>query len=183
MTDLTTTAAVKAYMGLTIAGDDALIASLVSAYSTWVRSWTNRDFTVQTYDMVRSGRGQVVMLTPQYPITGVTSVTVDGISIPAAAAFGKYGFRYTDRMVVMDGGACFTIGSANVEIVYSAGYATIPADIAQAVNELVALRYKLRDKLEWSSKSLAGETVTLNTRDMPASVATLLRQYQNNVPL
>jgi hypothetical protein len=183
VTDLTTVAAVKTYIGKTDVADDAALQALVTAYSQFVRSWTNRDFTVQSYDLWRSGRGQVLMLTPQWPITGVTSVTVDGRSIAAQSAWGAYGFRFTDRAVVLDGGACFAPGASNVHIVYSAGYAAIPADVAQAVNELVALRFKLSDKLEWSSKSLAGQTVSLITRDMPASVTTALKQYQNVVPL
>ena len=52
------------------------------------------------------------------------------------------------------------------------------ADIAQAVNELVGLRYALRDKQGWNSKTLAGETVSFSTKDMPASVATILKQYR-----
>lgn len=183
MTDLTTVAAVKAYLAITSLSDDALLQSLVTAYSQWVRSWTNRDFTVQTYDMVRSGRGQITMLTPQWPITGINSVTVDGVPINAAPKVGSYGYRFTDRMVVMDGGALFSVGAANVEINYSAGYASVPVDIAQAVNELVGLRYRLRDKMEWSSKGLAGETVTLVTKDMPSSVATILKQYQNPIAI
>ena len=183
MTDLTTIAAVKAYIGKTDMADDAVLQQLVTGYSQFVRSWCSRDFNVQSYDLWRSGRGNVIMITPQWPITAVSAVVVDGTSIPAQASWGAFGYRFTDRSVVLDGGATFTMGASNVHISYSAGYTSIPADVAQAVNELVALRYRLRDKLEWSSKSLAGETVTLITRDMPASVATLLKQYQNVVPL
>ena len=50
-------------------------------------------------------------------------------------------------------------------------------------NEIVGLRYTLRDKQGWSSKSLAGETVSLITKDMPASVATVLNQYRAVVPI
>ena len=183
MADLTSIAAVKAYIGKSDAGDDACFAMLVTAYSQWVRSWTNRDFNVQTYDIYRSGRGQTLLFLPQWPITSVASVTVDGIAIPAQSSWGTYGYRFDDRSITLEAGAMFTPGQRNIHINFTAGYATIPADIAQAVNELVALRYRLRDKLEWSSKSLAGETVTLNTKDMPASVATILKQYQNVVPL
>jgi hypothetical protein len=183
MADLTTIAAVKTYLGKTDAGDDAVLTALVSAYSQWVISWTNRDFTSNTYDVWRSGRGQVTMLLPQWPIISVQTVNVDGMAILPSPTFGAYGFRFTDRMVTLDGGAIFNFGANNVQIVYTAGYASVPLDIAQAVNELVGLRYKMRDKLEWSSKSLAGETVSLVTKDMPASVSTILKQYQNPVPI
>lgn len=184
MTDLTTSEAVKAYIGKTDFNDDVLLQSLISAYSQWVRSFTNRDFTVDEYEIWRSGRGGVTMLTPQWPIVDVSVVEVDGRSISAAPSFGAYGYRFTDRMVTLSGGATFAFGSNNVRIVYRAGYSEVPLDISEAVAELVALRYKMRgDNIHWMSKSLNGDTVTLNTRDMPAQVATILKQYANPVPL
>jgi hypothetical protein len=183
MTDLTTLAAVKAYAGVTNSNDDTLITNLITAYSQWVRSFTSRDFTIQQYDIWRSGRGNQVLVVPDFPITAVSSLTIDGVTIPAAPAWGAYGYRYSDTEVLLSGGACFTIGRSNIHLVFTAGYATVPADLSQAVAELVALRYKMKgDNINWSTKSLAGESVTLNTRDMPASVATILKQYTNPVP-
>ena len=183
MVDLTTTAAVKAYIGKTDNADDAQIGTLVTAYSQWVRSWTNRDFNVQAYNLWRSGRGGVTLILPQWPLISVDALTIEGQAVSPASTWGAYGFRFTDRAITLSGGACFPPGANNINVAFTAGYATIPPDIAQAVNELVGLRYKMRDKLEWSSKSLAGETVSLVTKDMPASVATILKQYQNVVPL
>lgn len=181
MTDLTTLAAVKAYAGVVGSADDAVLSSLITAYSAWVRSYTNRDFTVSDYDIWRSGRGQTLIMLPQTPVVSVTSLSIDGVSIPAQARFGTYGYRFTPDAIMVDGTE-FTHGANNIRIQFSAGFATVPVDIAQAVNEMVGLRYALRDKQGWSSKSLAGETVSLNTKDMPASVATVLKQYRFVVP-
>lgn len=183
MTDLTTLDAVKAYASISTSADDGVLKSMIAAYSEWVRSYTSRDFTVSNYDMWRSGRGSAIMLTTQFPINDVTLVEVDGTAIPRSPQYGSYGYRFTDQTVVLDGGACFTFGVQNVHIQFTAGYASVPVDIAQAVNELVTLRYRTRDKMEWNSKSLAGEIVSINQRDMPASVSTILRQYTNPVPL
>jgi len=182
MADLTSTAAVKAYLGKSDPGDDAMLGSLVTAYSQWVRSFTNRDFDVQSYDIYRSGREQTKLLLPQWPLVTISLVSVDGVTIPAQTSFGGYGYRFTDRAIILDG-AVFAYGQDNIHVTFTAGYAVVPPDIAQAVGELVALRYRMRDKVEWSSKSLAGETVSLVTKDMPDSVKTVLRQYQNVVPL
>lgn len=182
MADLTTVEAVKQFMGKADAADDALLASMVAAYSQWVRSFTNRDFNVAAYDIWRSGRDSDVMMLPQWPIQSVEQVVIEGRVIPPASSFGAYGYRFDERQIVLSG-ARFPIGAMNVNIKFTAGFAVIPADIAQAVNELVSLRYKMRDKQEWVSKSLASETVTLNQRDMPASVATILKQYASKVPL
>lgn len=182
MTDLTTLAAAKLYSGIATTADDAMLQSLVTAYSQWVRSVCSRDFTADNYEIWRDGRNSRSMLLPQYPVLNVSVVEVDGKSIAPQSAFGQPGFRFTDTQLILDG-YCFTWGSQNVHIFFSAGYLTVPADIAQAVNELVGLRYALRDKQGWNSKSLAGEVVSLSTRDMPASVATILNQYSRKVPL
>ncbi len=183
MPDLTTVAAAKAYIGKVDSGDDGVIGALVTAYSKFVRSFTNREFTVASYEIWRSGRGQTTLYLPQWPLTVVSLLEVDGKTLGAAASFGGYGYRLTDRAIITTGGATFSPGTDNIYIQYSAGSATVPTDIAQAVNELVALRYALRSHAGWVSKNLAGEIVTLSTRDMPASVATLLKQYVNPVPL
>lgn len=183
MSDLTTLETVKAYLGKSDHADDTVLQTLITAYSQAVRSYTNRDFTTDTYDIWRSGRGSVTLLTPQYPIVGVNIVEVDGVSIPAAPRFGAYGYRYSDRMVMLSGGAVFAIGAHNIHIQYTAGYATPPADVSEAVVELVALRFKMKgDNANWVSKSLNGDTITLNTKAMPEQVQMILNQYRNNVP-
>lgn len=183
MDDLTTIAAVKSYGGLAASVDDELLQSLVSSYSQWVRSWCNRDFTINTYDLWRDGYGTRTIMVPQWPITAVNLIETDGRAIDASPSWGARGYRFSERSITLDGGACFSFGMQNIHINYTAGYAEVPFDITQAVNELVLLRYKLRTMVEWSSKSLAGETVSLNTKDMPASVATILRQYASVVPV
>jgi hypothetical protein len=177
LADLTTVASVKLYAGIASSADDTLLANMVSAYSAWVRSWLNRDITTNSYDMRRSGRGTFAMLLPQYPVTAITLLEIDGRAIPAQPAWGAPGYRFDDTTLVLEG-YCFTRGYSNVHIQFTAGYASPPADIQQAVNELITLRYRMRDKLEWSSKSLAGETVSLVQKDMPASVATLLNNWR-----
>jgi hypothetical protein len=192
VTDLTTLAAAKLYSGITTTADDALLQSLVTAYSQWVRSYCSRDFTVANYEIWRDGRCSRFILLPQYPVTAIALLEVDGKAIAAQSSFGQPGYRFnapsgnpatdTPAQLVLDGYE-FTWGLQNIHVQFTAGYATVPADIAQAVNELVGLRYALRDKQGWTSKSLAGEVVSLSTRDMPASVATILNQYSRKVPL
>jgi len=182
LADLTTIASVKAYAGIVTSADDALLTSMVAAYSAWVRSYLNRDLTTSSYDIRRSGRGTFAMMLPQYPVTAVSLLEIEGQPIQAQTAWGAPGYRFDDTQIVLEG-YCFSRGYSNVHIQFTAGYPSPPADIAQAVNELITLRYKMRDKLEWSSKSLAGETVSLVQKDMPASVATILKNWRCVAPL
>ena len=182
MTDLTTLASFKAYAGVVIATDDAMLTSLISAYSEFARSYCNRDFTLRTYSRRLDGLNTRRQMVSQVPIGSVTSVTVDTQTIAAQIAFGQPGY-YFDSISVMLEGYRFTRGIGNVAITWTGGYATIPADVAQAVNEMVGLRYKLRDKMEWSSKGLAGETVSLITKDMPSASKRILDQYKSVVAI
>ncbi|GHH09352.1 hypothetical protein GCM10008023_05930 [Sphingomonas glacialis] len=182
MTDLTTLANFKAYAGVTGGDDDTAIQALISAYSGYVRQYCNRDFTLGSYSRTFDGRNQTRQMLPQYPVQSVTAVQIDTQVVPLQATFGQAGFRF-DAQSVMLNGYRFCRGEGNVLISWTAGYATVPLEIAQAVNELVGLRYELRDKQGWSSKSLAGETVSLITADMPSSVRTILANYRAVVPL
>ncbi|BCA57687.1 hypothetical protein [Sphingomonas sp. HMP6] len=182
MTDLTTLASFKAYAGVVISTDDAAIQNLITAYSGFVRTYCNRDFSVQSYSRRFDGRNNARQTVPQYPIQSVTAVTIDAQSIAPQATFGAVGYRYDDTTVMVDGYR-FTKGNANILIAWTAGYPVVPPDLAQAVNEVVGLRYALRDKQGWSSKALAGETVSLITKDMPSSVQTILKNYRAVVSL
>lgn len=181
MTDLTTLSSFKAYSGVVISTDDVAISNLITAYSEFTRSYCSRTFTPQAFSARFDGRNNTRQMLPEFPILTVTAVAVGTTTIAAQSTFGANGYRFDETTVMLDGYR-FTKGEGNVLIAWTAGFATIPPDLAQAVNELVGLRYTLRDKQGWSSKSLAGETVSLITKDMPASAKTVLDYYSRVVP-
>ena len=182
MPDFTSAASVKAYLGITIATDDTLLATLVTAYSTWMRTFLNRTITSQQFTITRSGRDEQTMLMPDWPITAVSTLMIDGVVIPAQSTWGGYGYRFSDRAITLD---ClrFTRGVDNVSITFTAGYASVPADLAQACVELVALHYREKDRFGLASKGLAGETTAFITKAMPESVKAVLNQYARVIPL
>lgn len=182
MTDLTTVTSLKAYLGITTLDDDSLLASMITAYSTEVISWLNRDIALTTYTEQLSGDGGRVLMLGNYPIQSITSLTIDGIVIPARPAYGQNGYLFDGDSVVLFG-YVFTRDFLNVQITYSAGFTNIPTDLAQAVNEIVALRYRERDRIGNASKTLAGETVAFIVKDFPASAQTILNQYKSVTPL
>jgi len=180
--DLTTLESFRVYCPGASTADDALLEQLITAYSAVIKSWLGRDILTDSYDITKSGRGTFAMQLPEYPIQSVELVQIDGITIPARAAIGQTGHTFDEEQIMLVG-YCFTRGAANVRIQFTAGYDAVPADIAQAANELIALRYKERDRIGHSSKSLAGETVSFITKDMPASVATLLKSWRKVAPI
>lgn len=176
MADLTDLASLKAYAQISGSGDDGVLQAMIASYSQAARSYCNRDFTAQDYAIVRDGQGGSKMLLPQFPVTAVSQVTIDGRDIPAQAGFGCSGYRFTDTALILDGHV-FTRGFGNVQVGFTAGYATVPTDLGEAINEWIALRYKERDRIGFASKSLAGETVAFITKAMPDSAKSILDQY------
>ena len=183
--DLTTLANVKAYLSppLATTADDALLSRLITASSQFIQTWLNRTIASTSYTDTRNGTGGTRLFLRNRPVTAVSSVTVDGVSIQASSAVPNgSGYLFDDSSVYLIGYS-FTKGAQNVVIQYTAGYAATPPEIEQACIAFVVLRYKERDRIGQVSKNLAGEVVSFQQKDMPLDVATLLDQYRNVVPL
>ena len=173
-----------AYM--TFGSDDTLLARLITAVSNFIRSTTTRNFNVQTYTEIRDGQSQNSLFLRQFPIQLITSLTVNGQPVSAIAGNvytpGARGYLYTLTDITLYGYE-FTRGRNNISIVYSAGYSTIPYDLAQAAIELVCFKYREKDRIGHSSKSIAGETVSFIIKDVPESVRSVLNKYNSVLPI
>jgi uncharacterized phiE125 gp8 family phage protein len=181
--DLTTLANVKAWLGLSQAADDAgVLARLITAASTNIQSWLNRTIAIASFTEVRDGTGTPVLMLRHAPVTSITALVIGGVAVTAAAGTTDQGYRVAGRKLLLNT-SVFAPGVGNVTVTYQAGYATTPPDLEQAVIELISLRYKERDRIGHTSKTLAGETVAFFIGDMPASVKTVLMQYREVVPI
>ncbi|MFK7088680.1 head-tail connector protein [Chromobacterium violaceum] len=179
---LTTLSNVKAWLNLPGAENDALLTRLIDAASAFIESWCGRRFAVQAYTEHRDGTGKDMLMFGAWPVTAVASVVIDGQPIPPAADFAASGYRFDELALVLQGYR-FARGRRNVAISYTAGYAQIPADIEQACIDLVALRFKERDRIGHQSKSLAGETVTFYLGELSPAARAALAQYKKVVPI
>lgn len=178
--DLTTLANVKQWMGITSNTEDAALERLITAASNGVVSYLNRDLFSASYDLRLNGKGGVTVVLPQYPVTAVSSVVVNGVSIPVGNDTSD-GYFFDEGNVYLRG-YTFSRGVQNVRIQYVAGFSTIPYEIEQAVIELVSLRHKERDRIGITSKGLAGETVTFTQKDFTNSIKNVLSQFKKVVP-
>ena len=183
MANLTTLQNVKDWLGLESDDDDTLLTRMVSAISEYIQSWLNRDLLTAAYTEILDGNGGVKLMLSNYPVNTVTSLTVDGQTIPSAVDSQGAGYMVTPNLILLLGSYSFTKALQNVVVSYTAGFAVTPPEIEQAVIELIALRYKERDRIGHVSKSLGGETVTFSQKDFPADVLTILNNYRKVVPL
>lgn len=177
--DLCAVADVQAYLSLQNTQDTALLQTLVTNASAFVSTYADLNFPAATFSETRNGHGGAKLPFLQYPVTAVSSVTIGGQPIVPAdptKACG-YGYLFDEQFLYIRDGV-FPRGAQNVVINYSAGWATVPAEVAQATIEIVALKYRRRLTLDQNSKSINGEVVSFSTADMPNSARSALDVYK-----
>lgn len=182
MADLTTLAAVKLWLGLSGTDEDALLQSLITAASGTIQSYLGRDLLVGARLETRNGLGGTALVVAHRPLVSVESLQVDQITIPPASGAAG-GYLFSDTTIRLTGGWRFGAGVGNVRIAYTAGYATVPPEIAQACTELVALKYKEREHLGVSGKSLAGEHISFTPATLTPAIRAAIDGYRQVVPL
>lgn len=182
MPDLTTVERVKQFLPLSSSNttDDQLLARLVAAASAVVSQYCGRTFTTASHVETRDGTGATALVCRQAPITAVTSLTIGGQPLALSTQPGQRGYYVSDPItgVIALEGATFTRGRGNVVLTYTAGFATTPADVEQAVIDLIALKYRGRDRVGLVSKGIQGETTAFFVGALPADVRQVLDQHR-----
>ncbi len=104
----------------------------------------------------------------------------NGISlfkVAANPATGQYAVIEVDGVMKYQ----FADVNAGAAIVVTYGYC--PADLEQALIEMIAERYMTRDRISQVSKSFGGEVISFSQKDFNANVADIFKQYRNVVPI
>jgi hypothetical protein len=179
--DLVLIADVKAYLGGDLqSNDDGVLARLITAASAFFTTACARPILQQTYSELYDGAGSRRLHLRNAPVIALASLTIDGIAIPPAPSFGQAGWVLNGSVISLNA-HWFSRGSANVAVTYTAGYATPPADVAEAVMELVGLRYRGKDRLGKVSESMGGiATTSYVQRDVSPFVASVIARYQRS---
>lgn len=164
---LTTIDNVKTHLSLTHFGDDALLTRLVDAESARFEAAIGQAVAVTGYTQEQAGDDTDTVVLAYGPVVAVASVTLDGVP--------QTDYTRSGRIVTLAG----AIGrSQTVGIVYTAGWATAPADIEQAVIEMVALKFQERTHLGKQSQSIAGQGAAYLPSITPQSVQVVIDSYR-----
>lgn len=204
----TTIAKLKEYLfaqrGVTMPTDDALLSRLQDSAADFFDKMVGRSILTHTFTETRDGTGHDIIYPRNYPITAVTSVTINNIAITAAADTVAWGYTFDNNAIYIrapfssfyydagvPGGTYplgnvllgvpvrFTRGRQNVVLSYTAGYATTPSDVEQAIVELVAFKFMERKHVGEKTQSVGGiNTTTYIIDDMPMSVKHVINAYQ-----
>jgi hypothetical protein len=180
--DLTTLANAKQWLGVSGTADDALLTRLITAVSGWIVGYLNRPILTATYTNTSNGNGGDTLLLPNTPITAVSSVSIDGVSIPAQTGPTTSGYTFDTSAIYLNGYS-FTQAKANVQITYTAGFATVPLEIEQAAIELVEYRYTAKQHPHQKSVGIAQQTTSFITQDVPDYIKSMLSNYRRVAPL
>ncbi len=131
--NLTSVAAVRGYSGLAASDiSDYELGNLVTLASAVIRGYCSRDITAEgPYTETFDGNGGAKFVPQQWPVTAVSSVTVNDQAIPAATSATAPGFVFSAGAVGLRGYR-FSCGMANCTVAYTAGQGIVPADVEQA---------------------------------------------------
>ncbi len=210
--DLTTLADVRAWLQTGTqpypATDDLLLTRLITAASRFVQTWLNRPILSADWQETRDGIGSYTWETSYsfsvQPVTAVILVVVNNLSVPPVPfvppappgqiaqvvqsfPLGAAGYVFTPSSLTIRGYPVPRERSC-VTLVYTAGFASVPPDIAQATIELVCRKYRERTRIGERSKhigteTVSYETVTFSRRDWSSDIQLLLQQYRQVAPV
>ncbi len=179
----------KTYLGISSASADAELQRMLDIASVMVEQYCERTFLTATYTVKRSGHNTDLLLLKNTPITAISALYIDGTAVAASSdglLVPGFVFDATGEPpgVWLVGGQLFTQGRKNISITYTAGYGSgaIPMDIQHATIEIAAQTMREKDWIGYSSKTLAGETVSFLRNAFPDSAKTALDPYRRIYP-
>ena len=207
--DLTTVANVKSWAQVQTSGDDQTIQDAITAFSLFALHVTGRGNadgsvpaaspfnSVVSYDEFYDGNGNNELPLRNWPIASVTSVTDTGVAVQSSSSTTSPGFviDQSKKFLVLRGGTnayrgfrggwsngkCgWSLGTQNIEVAYTAGFAATPFDLEMLARKVVALNYKRRSWIGQKSQAMAqgAGTLSFNDWEMDAEDKRVLMFYQ-----
>lgn len=121
------------------------LASLIEAASTALEKWLRREFASTAQTEVHDGDGGRRIFLRHFPIITLTKVTVTdpyteeeteytSTSFDMRAGAGEVRFKESSTTGIAD---YFVRGFQNVTVEYTSGFATVPADVQEAVVQAI----------------------------------------------
>jgi hypothetical protein len=166
---------------------DKMLTRLLDASEEAVTQYLNRDSILDhAFTETRDGTGRDLIQMKNYPLTAITSVTVDKQVLPASAYVVDGTSAESTRTVVRIDGGVFGLGRRNVVISGQAGHtvATVPSAITQVIIETAGVAYKKRTRLGERSKSLQSETISYSDDVLLSNASkSILEPYKDRLPL
>ena len=133
MADLTTTAAVKAFAGVTGSGDDSAIGGIVSAVSSMFHEIIGHTYDATPIVAELHARPPTPYVVVRRPIASVSAVREAGETLAASGYRAQVGTRLLERRA--SGESTPWVGEVEVDYTPTS---TVPADVELAAREAAA---------------------------------------------
>jgi hypothetical protein len=184
----TTNTAVKSLLGISGAGDDTLITTLVTRAQAWIESFCDQVFeaaadSTRKFDAIRDVDGLTLHL--DYPLAAITSITNgDGATVASTEYVTEPRNRTPyHRIKLLDSkGKYWTYTTDPENAISIAGkwaYSTAaPADIVQACERLAAYMYRQKDSQVFDVTADAETGAVTIPKGMPPDVRQMLLPYR-----
>jgi uncharacterized phiE125 gp8 family phage protein len=178
---LTSLSAAKDYLEIPSANtaQDARIERFINAASQLIEKFTSRKLKAQSYTEHHDGRRSNALLLREWPAQKPSVVCIDSTwAFNSADNLDPSEYDVIDDGWLMLRSGTFPRGTRNVRITYTAGFATVPADLEEACLMLVEYLYMHRNDRRTGilAKSKNGEN-TRYSETIPTNIKELLWQY------
>lgn len=119
--------------------EDEFLQSAINDWSDTIEKRLKRTILSTTHTDERHDGGRRSILLHNFPVTAVSSVSIDG------GALGSLDYTYETGpgIVRMCSGREFAGKRGSILVTYTAGFSTVPGDLRRVVKQLVALEYYL----------------------------------------
>lgn len=192
-TELVSAADLKTFLAITSSTLDAKLAAVKTDIEAMVKTYCGRDFLVPStpYTEYYDGDGSQQLIVNQRPVISVASIYIDSSCLFESGSLvpnlnsGSPAELISSQRKLNSGiielfSYAFQRGRRSVKITYSAGYATVPADLQRAVKLICAKAWKTQDlqMIGQISQQVGDKTVTYEPDSWPKEAAEILGRYR-----
>lgn len=190
-------AKIKTWLNISSATDDVLIEELSEAVDQMFFDELDDNFLSQAYVEKYDGDGQSKLWLRHRPITAVSSLKINEVSVAAAPDSVSSGFLFDkDQLYLVQGTRILAVafqftdrflrGQQNISVSYTAGTTAgnAPKSLISAHLRQVSFQYKERERIGVKSKTLGpDQTLTFITDDWAPGVQAVLQKRKNVIPV
>ena len=144
-------------------GKDDLLIDLLDSYNTEMEEYLGVTLIDTTYTESYDGNGTSSMFLKHYPITSVTSLTLDDTALTEDTDFYVYG----DVGLIKLDSDVFTVDFKNVDIVYVAGHGAARTNVSKVLKNALKT---------WVGRVFKAEVVDFSQRFDESSLANIKSQ-------
>lgn len=191
---LTTTAKVKAHLGISVSTYDTVIDTIVNWTTDFIEGYVGKRFKETTYTQEEYDGGVHCLFLKNYPVTTLSAFEyAQGLpSSPTWTAFSANDYKlYGNEGYIKSLAGTFANGSRNLRATYTAGYKidfaneltsthTLPFDVTMVATQLSAKIFDKRFSEGKSSENVEGQSINWMSELTPEQKS-VLGKYQKNL--